>query len=85
MKITHKGRAVPARIVDAGDALVEVDPGDWAILKVKEPIDLPALDLNLAHGSTSRIRSSASGTITRRIIVDGQRRAADPEQPGDLL
>ena len=27
-----------------------MDPGDWAILKVKEPIDLPALNVNLAYG-----------------------------------
>jgi len=49
VKIMYKGRAVPARVVDAGDALVEVDPGDWAILKVKERIDLPALDVNLGY------------------------------------
>jgi len=49
VKIMYKGRAVPARVVDTGDALVEVDPGDWAILKVKERIDLPALDVNLAY------------------------------------
>jgi S1-C subfamily serine protease len=49
VKIMYKGRAVPARIVDTGDAQVEVDPGDWAILKVKEAIDLPALDLNLNY------------------------------------
>jgi S1-C subfamily serine protease len=49
VKIMYKGRAVPARVVDSGDAKVEVDPGDWAILKVKEPIDLPALDVNLAY------------------------------------
>ena len=30
------GRPISARVVDAGDARVEVDPGDWAILKVKE-------------------------------------------------
>src|SRR3982751_5621270 len=50
VKIMYKGRPVPAKIVDTGDAQVEVDPGDWAILKVKEPIDLPALDVNLAYG-----------------------------------
>ena len=50
VKLMHKGRALPARIVDSGDAKVEVDPGDWAILKVKEPLDLPALDLNLEYG-----------------------------------
>lgn len=50
IKIIYKGRSVPAKIVDTGDAQVEVDPGDWAILKVKEPIDLPALDVNLEYG-----------------------------------
>src|SRR6185503_16058867 len=30
IKITYKGRQIPARIVDTGDAHVEVDPGDWA-------------------------------------------------------
>jgi len=49
VKIMYKGRALAARIVDSGDAQVEVDPGDWAILKVKEPIDLPALDLNVGY------------------------------------
>ena len=50
IKIMYKGRAVPAKIVDTGDAQVEVDPGDWAILKVKESIELPALDVNLDYG-----------------------------------
>ena len=49
VKIMYDGRAVAARVVDAGEALVEVDPGDWAILKVKEDVDLPALDVNLAY------------------------------------
>jgi len=50
VKIMYQGRAVPAKVIDTGDAQVEVDPGDWAILKVKDPIDLPALDLNLDYG-----------------------------------
>jgi S1-C subfamily serine protease len=50
VKIMYNGRAVPARIIDTGDAQVEVDPGDWAILKVKESIELPPLDLNLGYG-----------------------------------
>jgi S1-C subfamily serine protease len=50
VKIMYDGRAIPARVVDTGDAKVEVDPGDWAILKVKETIDLPALDVNLKYG-----------------------------------
>jgi hypothetical protein len=50
VKIMYGGRAISARVVDTGDARVEVDPGDWAILKVKEPIDLPALNVNLEYG-----------------------------------
>jgi S1-C subfamily serine protease len=50
VKLMYKGRGLNARVVDAGAAKVEVDPGDWAILKVKEDIDLPALQLNLDYG-----------------------------------
>src|SRR5215208_7579613 len=49
VKITYKGRSLAARIVDYGDARAEVDPGDWAIVKVKEPIDLPALNVNFDY------------------------------------
>jgi hypothetical protein len=49
IKLMYQNRAIAARVVDAGDAKVEVDPGDWAILKVKEPIDLPALNPNLDY------------------------------------
>lgn len=50
VKIMYHGRAIAAKIVDTGDAQVEVDPGDWAILKVKETIDLPPLEVNLGYG-----------------------------------
>ena len=49
VKLMYKGRPLAARIVDSGDAKVEVDSGDWAIVKVKEQIDLPALNVNLAY------------------------------------
>lgn len=49
IKLMLDGRAITARVVDSGDARVEVDPGDWAILKVKEPIDLPPLKVNLDY------------------------------------
>ena len=49
VKLMYKGRALPARVIDSGDARVEVDPGDWAILKVKEAVDLPALALDLDY------------------------------------
>jgi hypothetical protein len=50
VKLMYKGRMLNARVIDAGDASVEVDPGDWAVVRVKEPIDLPALNINLAYG-----------------------------------
>jgi len=49
VKLMIDGRSIPARVVDAGDARVEVDPGDWAILKVKEEINLPPLNVDLAY------------------------------------
>ena len=48
VKIAYGGKLLNAKVVDVGDAKVEVDPGDWAIVKVKEKIDLPALNPNLA-------------------------------------
>jgi S1-C subfamily serine protease len=50
VKLMYNGKLIPAKVVDAGDAKVEVDPGDWAIVKVKEPIDLPALKVSLDYG-----------------------------------
>jgi S1-C subfamily serine protease len=50
VKIAYDGKLLSARVVDYGDAKVEVDPGDWAIVKVKEKIELPALNPNLAFG-----------------------------------
>ena len=49
IKLMINGRPVSARVVDAGDARDEVDPGDWAILKVNEDIDLPALNVGLNY------------------------------------
>ena len=50
VKIAYDGKLLNAKVVDFGDAKVEVDPGDWAIVKVKEKVDLPALNPNLAFG-----------------------------------
>ena len=50
IKLMYEGKQIIARVVDAGDARVEVDPGDWAILKVKEQIDLPPLNVDLTYG-----------------------------------
>jgi S1-C subfamily serine protease len=50
VKIAYGGKMLDAKVIDMGDAKVEVDPGDWAIVKIKEKIDLPALNPNLAFG-----------------------------------
>jgi S1-C subfamily serine protease len=50
VRIAYDGKLLNAKVVDYGDAKVEVDPGDWAIVKVKEKIELPALNPNLAFG-----------------------------------
>ncbi|RPJ71141.1 MAG: serine protease [Acidobacteria bacterium] len=47
VKLMINGKAVPATVVDSGDAKVEVDPGDWAVLKVAKPVNLPPLKVNL--------------------------------------
>ena len=49
VKLMYKGTLLSARVVDAGDAKVEVDPGDWAIVKVKEPVDLTPLNLDMTY------------------------------------
>src|SRR5215204_3168169 len=47
IKILHEGKEIPAKLVDAGDADVEVHTGDWAIIKTS-PVELPALKPNTA-------------------------------------
>ena len=47
--LRHRDRVLGATLVDVGNARVEVHPGDWAILKVKDEIDLPPLPLDAAH------------------------------------
>jgi hypothetical protein len=49
VKLSYRGKMLAARVVDMGDAKVEVDPGDWAIVQVKDHIDLPPLQTNLAY------------------------------------
>jgi hypothetical protein len=46
IKVRVHGRDIPARVVDAGDADVEVHSGDWAIIRANQPVDLPALRVN---------------------------------------
>ena len=50
IKVMYRGKGLRARLVDHGDAKAEVDPGDWAILKVQDDIELPALTVDLSFG-----------------------------------
>lgn len=47
IKVMYQGKEIPARLVDSGDADVEVHPGDWAIIKTRD-LDLPPLRVNTA-------------------------------------
>jgi len=49
VKVMYRGKEIPAKVVDAGDADVEVHSGDWAILKTRD-LDLPALRVDSAFG-----------------------------------
>src|SRR5262249_33954099 len=42
IRLSIKGKDIPAKVVDTGDADVEVHSGDWAIIRTKD-VDLPAL------------------------------------------
>jgi hypothetical protein len=46
--VRYRNRDLPAQIVDSGDATVEVHPGDWAIVRVREDVDLPPLRVDTA-------------------------------------
>jgi hypothetical protein len=47
IKIMYQGKEIPAKLVDTGDADVEVHSGDWAIIKTRD-LDLPALRVDTA-------------------------------------
>jgi hypothetical protein len=47
IRIVDHGKEIPAKLVDAGDADVEVHSGDWAIIRT-QPLDIPALHPNTA-------------------------------------
>jgi hypothetical protein len=46
IKLRIHDRDMTAHIVDTGDADVEVHSGDWAVIRVNEAVDLPALHVN---------------------------------------
>ncbi|HEX7137663.1 MAG TPA: serine protease [Vicinamibacterales bacterium] len=46
IRIVDRGRDVAVRLVDAGNADVEVHSGDWAIVRTEKELELPALNLD---------------------------------------
>ena len=49
IRIRYKGRDIAAKVVDAGDANVEVHSGDWAVIKTTAALDLPALKIDASY------------------------------------
>jgi hypothetical protein len=49
VKVMINGKSQPARVIDSGKAKGEVDPGDWAILRVRGEIDLPPLQVDTTY------------------------------------
>ncbi|MCC6988651.1 MAG: trypsin-like peptidase domain-containing protein, partial [Acidobacteria bacterium] len=47
--VRYRGRDLPARIVDAGDATTEVHSGDWALIRVTGAVDLPPLAIDTGY------------------------------------
>src|SRR5262249_27068684 len=45
IRVSHLGKEIPAKLINTGDADVEVHSGDWAIIRTKE-LDLPRLRLD---------------------------------------
>src|SRR4051794_13962070 len=48
VKVVYRGKEIPAKVIDTGDADVEVHSGDWAIIKTRADLDLPALRVDSA-------------------------------------
>src|SRR5689334_250733 len=48
VKVMYRGKEIPAKVVDTGDADVEVHSGDWAIIKTRADLDLPPLHVDSA-------------------------------------
>lgn len=49
IKVTSRGKEIPARLIDVGDAEAEVHSGDWAIIRTR-PLDIPALHADTGFG-----------------------------------
>ena len=81
VKVVYNGKEIPARIIDTGDADVEVHSGDWAIIKTRD-LDLPPLHVD----AVVRVRLRRADLPTGQRLLEGHhsldrlRRAADAER-----
>jgi len=50
IKVRYRKKDLTARVIDSGDANVEVHAGDWAVIRVRETIDLPPLRIDTSYG-----------------------------------
>src|SRR5207253_2643561 len=50
ISIHYNGRDLPAKVVDSGNANTEVHPGDWAIIRVRADVDIPAIGIDTEYG-----------------------------------
>jgi hypothetical protein len=48
IKVVYRGKEIPAKIVDVGDADAEVQSGDWAVIRTRD-LDLPALHADTGY------------------------------------
>jgi hypothetical protein len=48
IKVVYRGKEIPAKLVDFGNADAEVQSGDWAIIRTRE-LDLPALHADTTY------------------------------------
>jgi hypothetical protein len=87
IKVRYKGRDLNARVIDSGNADVEVHPGDWAIIKVGQDLDLPALRIDTSYG----VRLRRADLPPRQRLLEGHHpehrlcRAADAERSRHCL
>jgi hypothetical protein len=49
ISVRYKNKDLPAAVVDSGDANVEVHAGDWAIIRIRSKVNLPALRIDTAY------------------------------------
>src|SRR3954471_15676056 len=80
VKVMYHGKEVAAKVVDTGDADVEVHSGDWAIIKTRADLDLPPLHVDSAFAyefadSIFRLGNDCSKGIILSTGYVGQRTA----------